>query len=330
MKGVQNTAVVKFQTRPRAMTGDSTNSAVYPTYATYRQAQHGNFDAFAQRIRRALESANAENRLQQQRQEEEEQEVLERQQTLSMPDPIISSHEEPGEKRILSALSAAHSRQLMDATETGSITSATGSLSSLSATKMAGGGGGGRPRSSSAASIISNLSEKIRIGGTTLFSRTGRSRAGSDASVIIPAATGPVSANASVTSGTATATPAIPLSEPSKAHPATTTMAAMASAAAVASAMTIPRSSAYNPDMDETTSTTPHGQAQPQMRRTSRHSAIMHPLAKASHMDDNDDDDDDDNNNNNNGSENDGSPERLESGNVSRTEIVPDDQERSC
>ncbi|KAF9290397.1 hypothetical protein BGZ68_007158 [Mortierella alpina] len=321
-KGAQNAAVVTFQTRPRALTGDSTNSAVYPTYATYRQSQHGNFDAFAQRIRRALESAHAENQLQQQRQEQKEQEELERQQeqTHSIPDNnIISSQDESSEKKLLSALSAAHSRQLMDATETGSITSVTGSLGSLSAAKTT--GGGGRPRSSSAASIISNLSEKIRLGGTTLFSRTGRSRAGSDASVSIPTATGIVSGvtNASTTSATAAATPAIPSSEPSKAPSATTTMAAMASAAAVASAMTIPRASLYNPDMDSTAYSIPHGQAQPQARRTSRLLAVTHPLAKATHVDDDDDD---------NNSEHNEAPGRSESGNASRTEILADGQER--
>ncbi|KAF9950133.1 hypothetical protein BGZ70_001491, partial [Mortierella alpina] len=183
-----------------------------------------------------------------------------------------------------------------------------------------GGGGSGRPRSSSAASMISNLSEKIRIGGTTLFSRTGRSRAGSDASVIIPTTAGPVPgvATASTTSANATTMPAIPSADQSKFGSATTTMAAMAAAAAVASAMTIPRSSAYNPDMDTTAYNIPHGQAQPQARKASRHSAIIHPLAKASHVDDDDDN-----------SEHDESLERLEGGDVSRTDAVADDQKRS-
>ncbi|CAO3565346.1 unnamed protein product [Mortierella alpina] len=307
------------------MTGDSTNSAVYPTYATYRQAQHGNFDAFAQRIRKALESANAENRLQQQRQEQEQQEESESQQeqAQSKLDDIDSCHDDPSEKKLLSALSATHSRQLMDATETGSIASATGSLGSLSATKTtAGAGERGRPRSSSAASMISNLSEKLRIGGTTLFSRTGRPRAGSDASVIIPTTTGPTPgvAIASTTSGTSTTIPAIPSSDQSKSTSATTTMAAMAAAAAVASAMTIPRSSAYNPDMDAMAYSIPHGQTQSQARRARRHSAIMHPLAKTSHVDDDDDDN----------SEHDESLESLEGGDVSRTAILADDQKRPC
>ncbi|KAG0344982.1 hypothetical protein BG005_001538 [Podila minutissima] len=60
-----NSNTVKFQTRPRGNTGDSTNSLNYPTFAAYRQAQHGNFDAFAQRIKRAFIS-------QQQQQEEME------------------------------------------------------------------------------------------------------------------------------------------------------------------------------------------------------------------------------------------------------------------
>lgn len=39
-------------------TPESSNSS-YPTFASYRQAQHANFDAFAQRMRRALEAAAA-------------------------------------------------------------------------------------------------------------------------------------------------------------------------------------------------------------------------------------------------------------------------------
>ncbi|KAF9402517.1 hypothetical protein BGZ94_004892, partial [Podila epigama] len=56
--------VVSFQTRPRGNTTDSTNSMVYPTFAAYRQAQHVNFDAFAQRVKRAFALSQAQEQQQ--------------------------------------------------------------------------------------------------------------------------------------------------------------------------------------------------------------------------------------------------------------------------
>ncbi|KAF9344791.1 hypothetical protein BGX26_003906 [Mortierella sp. AD094] len=73
----RHTNNVTFQARPGAgYTEDSSRSvSAYPTYADYRQSQHGNFDAFAQRIKRAF----ATSQQQQQEQELRRQQELEQQ-----------------------------------------------------------------------------------------------------------------------------------------------------------------------------------------------------------------------------------------------------------
>ncbi|KAK3812563.1 MAG: hypothetical protein J3R72DRAFT_498645 [Linnemannia gamsii] len=68
---------VTFQTRPRGNTADSTSSFAYPTFAAYRQAQHVNFDAFAQRVKRAF--ALSQQQQQEQQREMEEQELQKQQ-----------------------------------------------------------------------------------------------------------------------------------------------------------------------------------------------------------------------------------------------------------
>ncbi|KAF9429050.1 hypothetical protein BGZ76_001917, partial [Entomortierella beljakovae] len=61
----QNT--VKFQARPQ----ESTSSVnAYPTYADYRQSQHGNFEAFAQRVKRAFLTSQQQQREEEMRQQE--------------------------------------------------------------------------------------------------------------------------------------------------------------------------------------------------------------------------------------------------------------------
>ncbi|KAG0223836.1 hypothetical protein BGW41_005348 [Actinomortierella wolfii] len=171
---------VKFQTRARGYTADSTNSEVYPTFATYRQAQHTSFDAFTQRIRRAFvaateAAANATNE--------------------------SNNNNNNGNTNI-------HQRQGDDGVQSGTPLqqpdgSATASGEEGSSNKEKSGGGGlltvekshgsirsssssprGRPRSTSAASMISNLSEKIKLGN--FFGRSSTSsRRGSDASSLV-------------------------------------------------------------------------------------------------------------------------------------------------
>ncbi|KAF9373227.1 hypothetical protein CPB97_000718 [Podila verticillata] len=273
---------VKFQTRPRGMTGDSTNSEIYPTYATYRQQQRGNFDAFAQRIRKALETANAQHRLEQeelmeQRRREEEEQI--RLQNLSETDDGSGGGRQP-----LPAISATHTRQILEA-DGSSISSAGEGPSqtlSVSTTK-------GRPRSSSAASMISNLSEKIRL-GSGFFIRSsgvggttgGRSRAGSDASVLAapppPPQNQPRQHNHQGTSSTSLSDPVTSSTSGSPEKSSTTTMAALASATAVASAIFMPRESVYSQTEEGT------GSVKTRSRRQSR--AMTHPLAETANIDD--------------------------------------------
>ncbi|OAQ32087.1 hypothetical protein K457DRAFT_135424 [Linnemannia elongata AG-77] len=57
---------VTFQTRPRGYTSDS---AEFPTFAAYRQSQHGNFEALAQRFKRAFAISQQTTEQQQQLQQ---------------------------------------------------------------------------------------------------------------------------------------------------------------------------------------------------------------------------------------------------------------------
>ncbi|KAG0251115.1 hypothetical protein BG011_007827 [Mortierella polycephala] len=277
---------VKFQTRPRGLTGDSTNSEIYPTFATYRQAQHANFDAFAQRIRRVLETANAQNRREQL--EQEERLRLQQQQGGEAQDEScitgVESSSTDQTSKPLSALSAAHTRQLLDA-ETSSTHSGT-----LSVSRAA--GVGGRPRSSSTASMISNLSEKLRL-GSSFFGRAGnRSRAGSNASehpvpphsVGITGTANPNASGPSPLSSSSTAPTPPALSEPPISTSSTIAMADTASAAAIASTMTLPQPVLSSSGSDEAIVDTKRTAAVP--RRSSRHSALMHPLKETSRTED--------------------------------------------
>ncbi|KAG0037159.1 hypothetical protein BGZ82_003040 [Podila clonocystis] len=105
---------VKFQTRPRGMTGDSTNSEIYPTYATYRQQQHANFDAFAQRIRKALETANAQHR-------QEQEELLEQQKREAEDKECekirLQNLRDDAEIKFVSALASLAGRQVLEEQE---------------------------------------------------------------------------------------------------------------------------------------------------------------------------------------------------------------------
>ncbi|KAG0291544.1 hypothetical protein BGZ97_005852 [Linnemannia gamsii] len=60
---------VTFQTRPRGFTTDSAQSAEFPTFAAYRQSQHGNFEALTQRFKRGFALSQQTNEQQQQQQQ---------------------------------------------------------------------------------------------------------------------------------------------------------------------------------------------------------------------------------------------------------------------
>ncbi|KAF9438577.1 hypothetical protein BGZ76_006797 [Entomortierella beljakovae] len=221
---------VKFSQKPGGLAGESIDSEEsYPTFATYRQSQHTSFDMFAQRIRKAIESANAQQK-ELEHQEKLRQEKLDQEQMKVETDTQNSHSEiEPGLDGTLAPPSVLTVKN-------------------------------GRPRSSSTASIISNISEKIRL-GSGFFSRAGRSRAGSDASTI-PSNVNTPGVRLSF-SGPSTSSASSAPSEPSTSMPSTTALAAMASAAAVASAMSLPRHSANftssdNPRLNHPLSQTQH------------------------------------------------------------------------
>ncbi|KAF9353877.1 hypothetical protein BGX26_008376 [Mortierella sp. AD094] len=241
---------VKFASRPSGLVGEPiTLEENYPTYATYRQSQHASFDMFAQRIRKALETAKAQQRELQEQQEKQQQEQLE-QDRLKLEGDAQNDRTTGTGSNLLEPPSAL-------------------SPNILSTVKA------GRPRSSSAASMISNLSEKIRL-GSNFFGRAGRSRAGSDASATVPPPTGGAGVSTpgsrlSFSGPSPSTTSVLPASEPSVSSSSTTTMAAIASAVAVATAMSLPRHSETPSNSDNPKSS--------------------HPLAQTLHIQDNSQDD---------------------------------------
>ncbi|KAF9181049.1 hypothetical protein BGZ49_004919, partial [Haplosporangium sp. Z 27] len=232
--GSQN---VRFSGQPGSLPGESFDSEEsYPTFAKYRQSRHG-FDMFSQRIKKALETANAQQREQQERERIEQERLEQQRQQQQELVKIETDFQNDQAGSVPQAPPTALSPDTLSAIRSG------------------------RPRSSSAASMISNLSEKIRL-GTSFFGRSGRSRAGSDASSVgLPITTNtttsiPNNDNSSSTLPNQEST--VPTSSSS-----TTTMAAIASAAAVATAMSIPRHSAtFNNNADNITKQSSHPLAQ--------------------------------------------------------------------
>ncbi|KAG0343875.1 hypothetical protein BG004_004920 [Podila humilis] len=294
---------VTFQTRHRRLTGDSTNSQIYPTFATYRQQQHANFDAFAQRIRKALETANAQHRYEQEQLIDEQKAGGEQEESIHLrATQDCADSETTGEGmtslHVLPALSATHAMQLIDV-DGASIQSSSGATNhshALSVSTIK-----GRPRSSSAASIMSNLSENIRL-GPSFFSRssgvagvggsgvTGRSRAGSDASVLapqsLPLQSHPFYRDCSSTFSNPHEVDLLdssPSSRGSLGQSSITTMAALASATAVASAMFMPRGSVCTQSCGDSVTGSRADFARG-ARRQFR--VITHPLAETTNMDD--------------------------------------------
>ncbi|KAF8932732.1 hypothetical protein BGZ47_011204 [Haplosporangium gracile] len=144
---------VTFQTRPRGNTADSTSSFAYPTFAAYRQAQHVNFDAFAQRVKQAF--ALSQQQQQKQQRELEEQE-LQKQQLAQQRD------EQDGEIKQQHPLSLDQQRPRSNSTSA--------VPPSTLVTNTSGAGTGTRSRSSSAASMMSDFAERLKAG--KLFRRS--------------------------------------------------------------------------------------------------------------------------------------------------------------
>ncbi|KAI8351986.1 hypothetical protein B0O80DRAFT_499894 [Mortierella sp. GBAus27b] len=126
---------VKFQTRPRANTADSTNSLVYPTFAAYRQAQHGNIEAFTQRVKRAFALSQQQQR--QQHDDELKQQQLEQEQQQKQ----------------------GHESQELQVRPPNSRTQSSSSIQSALSPPP-----GTRSRSASAASMLSDFAERIKSG----------------------------------------------------------------------------------------------------------------------------------------------------------------------
>jgi hypothetical protein len=135
---------VTFQTRPRGNTADSTNSTAYPTFAAYRQAQHGNFEAMAQRVKRAFALSQQQQR---QQREEEEAEELKRQQM----EQALQQEKDAQELQV---------RPIHSRTPSSTSTLRGGALSPPVPTAAS----GTRSRSASAASMIGDFAERIKNG----------------------------------------------------------------------------------------------------------------------------------------------------------------------
>ncbi|KAF8944008.1 hypothetical protein BGZ47_004766 [Haplosporangium gracile] len=143
---------VAFQTRSRGYTTDSAHSAEFPTFAVYRQSQHGNFEALAQRFKRAFAISQQTNEQQQQ-------------QLAMMQSPA------PNE---LSASMSTDPPSYAQTTGDQTVSSCTAiPLTATTATSGATGAGTGvqtRSRSASAASMFSDIAGRLRSG--SLFSRS--------------------------------------------------------------------------------------------------------------------------------------------------------------
>ncbi|KAF9972586.1 hypothetical protein BGZ73_004287 [Actinomortierella ambigua] len=146
----------EHQGRPHNLRMDSSTSDTFPTFAAYRQAQHGNFDAFAQRIKNALLQAAT---------------TVKVAPGSSSPAPLSSSLLSPpgsamsdlSDKDLqMSCISTPDDHLHPPPIGNGGAGSGTGTgTSPLS----------GRSRSTSAASVLSDIAEKIRS-GTMLLGRS--------------------------------------------------------------------------------------------------------------------------------------------------------------
>ncbi|KAF9916946.1 hypothetical protein BX616_002349 [Lobosporangium transversale] len=139
---------VTFQTRPRGNTADSTNSQVYPTFAVYRQAQHGNFEAFAQRVKRAFAVSQAQQQLLKEDEDRRQQLELEHRKELQQDHGLQAR---PSNTRTRSSSS------ILNPFPSSATTGSSNNKNNINAT-------GTRSRSASAASMIGDIAEKIKNG----------------------------------------------------------------------------------------------------------------------------------------------------------------------
>ncbi|KAF9922590.1 hypothetical protein FBU30_007275 [Linnemannia zychae] len=143
---------VTFQARPRGNTVDSTQSAEFPTFAAYRQSQHGNFEALAQRFKRAFAISQQTNERQQQ-------------QMAMIQSPASSD---------ITSDPPSYSQTTGDYFSTSFPPTATNITTGTMPTASEGGigsiGTAMRARSVSAASVFSDIAERFRSG--SLFSRS--------------------------------------------------------------------------------------------------------------------------------------------------------------
>ncbi|KAF9158860.1 hypothetical protein BGX20_003200 [Mortierella sp. AD010] len=143
---------VTFQTRPRADTAESSNSVVFPTFAAYRQAQSNKtMDAFAKRVKKAFVLS------QQQQEQARIEEILRRQQ----------AEEEEEERRLRELEEQQQQKQQQQQDKPMPTTRQRSSSNTLPMSSPFVPAGGNRLRSSSAASMFSDIAERIRNG--TLF-----------------------------------------------------------------------------------------------------------------------------------------------------------------
>ncbi|KAG9062864.1 hypothetical protein KI688_005171 [Linnemannia hyalina] len=145
---------VTFQTRPRGYTADSAHSAEFPTFAAYRQSQRGNFDALAQRFKRAFAiSQQTTEQQQQQQQMAMMQSPASKELSPSMITDPPSYDQTTGEPSISSPPTIPLTATTLTA-----------------GTTRTGAGVQTRSRSASTASMISDIAGRLRSG--SLFSRS--------------------------------------------------------------------------------------------------------------------------------------------------------------
>ncbi|KAF8979599.1 hypothetical protein BGZ46_005213 [Entomortierella lignicola] len=142
---------VRFQARPSAYTRDSDDNSVtaFPTFADYRQSQHGNFEAFAQRIKKTFASSQQQ---QQQQQQQREQQRQQEQKGNNLVGLISLDIEQNGTNNIESATSLSDRKNNNGDDING------------------GGNTNTRRQSTSSVSIFLDLADRIRSG--SLFSRS--------------------------------------------------------------------------------------------------------------------------------------------------------------
>ncbi|KAF9162050.1 hypothetical protein DFQ26_003902 [Actinomortierella ambigua] len=162
--------------RPQHQRLNSGASDTFPTYAAYRQAQHGSFDTFAQRIRRALTAAAATVKTAPEPASPGPSSSSSPSSSSLSPAPIVS---DSSDKNLpMSSISTSNDHLYPPPLGSGGarVGAGAGPGPGTGAGTGAGAGSGttpqsGRSRSTSAASVLSDIAERFRA-GTLLFSRS--------------------------------------------------------------------------------------------------------------------------------------------------------------